>query len=136
LQSLLLQAPRAVSLSRIQEEELYFHRPRAEVLSSSKQNMRVLSTSIQCLLFQLFRNLPLVINMGEIGSSATSTELMGCASIVETGTVCGTLGGNEYPLGSRVACYIGVGKIPAVVVHMCTIWMEYYSIPCSTYYID
>jgi hypothetical protein len=49
---------------------------------------------------------------------------------------CGTLGGNEYPLGSRVACYIGVGKIPTVIVHMCTIRVEYYSIPYSTYYID
>jgi hypothetical protein len=45
-------------------------------------------------------------------------------------------GGNEYPLGSRVSSYIDVGKTPTVVVHMCTIRVEYYSIPCSTYYID
>jgi hypothetical protein len=47
-----------------------------------------------------------------------------------------SLGGNEHLLGSHVACYIGVGKTPTVVVHMCTIRVEYYSIPCSTYYID
>jgi hypothetical protein len=49
---------------------------------------------------------------------------------------CGILGGNEYPMGSRVACYIGVGKTPTVAVYMYTIRVEYYSILCSTYYID
>jgi hypothetical protein len=37
---------------------------------------------------------------------------------VATALFCGILGGNEYPLGSRVACYISVGKAPTVVVHM------------------
>jgi hypothetical protein len=32
---------------------------------------------------------------------------------------CGVLGGNEYPLGSRVVCYIDVGEAPMVAVHMC-----------------
>jgi hypothetical protein len=27
---------------------------------------------------------------------------------------CGSLGGNEYPLESRVACFIGVGKAPTI----------------------
>jgi hypothetical protein len=47
-----------------------------------------------------------------------------------------SLGGNEYLLGYRVACYIDIGKTATVVVHMCIIRVEYYSIPCSTYYID
>jgi hypothetical protein len=47
------------------------------------------------------------------------------------------LGGNKYPLGSRVACYIGARKVSTVTntyVYV-YIWVEYYSIPYSTYYI-
>jgi hypothetical protein len=47
---------------------------------------------------------------------------------------CGSLDGNEYPLGSCVACYIGIGKAPTVASTYVYIY-RWSTTPCRVVHI-